>query len=126
MKFVNFTFALAAALTVRAQANDTGALGDAIVVSTNPEGVTYTATLPIKQAFKPEEGRGSVKGDISTTAGPNGRGVIYNITISNLPTSGGPFRKHYFPAIRLNVLTYFQFTISTLILSQKMVTAPRP
>ena len=89
--FSKLAIVLATAVVVRAQ-NDTGALGDAIVVSTNPVGVVYTATLPVKQAFKPEEGHDSVKGVISATAGPNGLGVIYNITISNLPTSGGPFR----------------------------------
>jgi len=93
MKFINLAFALAAALTVRAQGNETGALGNAIVVSTNPVGVIYTATLPVTQAFKPEAGRGSTKGVISATAGPNGLGVSYTITISNLPTSGGPFRQ---------------------------------
>ena len=94
MKLINLAFPLAAALTVRAQDIETGALGDAVVASNNPVGVIYTASLPIKQAFKPEEGRGSVKGVISATAGPNGLGVSYNITISNLPTTGGPFRKY--------------------------------
>jgi hypothetical protein len=33
-------------------------------------------------------------GGISATAGPSGVGVAFTINFSNLPTSGGPFRKY--------------------------------
>jgi hypothetical protein len=90
--------ALAAALltVVGAQTNTfpvTGILGDATVVQNNPRGVVYTATLPTTEFFNPRDPRGNVKGSVSATANPNGVGVSFHVSFSNLPTSGGPFRK---------------------------------
>ena len=62
----------------------TGILGNATIVSTNPKGVTYKATLP-SIAGKPS---GSITGVSS-----NGTGVAFSVAFSGLPTSGGPFRK---------------------------------
>lgn len=70
----------------------TGILGNATVVENNPRGVIYTATLPTKQFFNPEDPRGNIKGSVSGTANANGTGVSFSISFSNLPTSGGPFR----------------------------------
>jgi hypothetical protein len=71
----------------------TGALGNATIVEDNPPGAIYVATLPEKEFFNPNDPRGNVKGSVSATANPNGIGVSFQVTFSNLPTSGGPFRK---------------------------------
>jgi hypothetical protein len=70
----------------------TGLLGNATVVENNPPGVIYTVTLPAKSFFNPDDTRGNIKGIVSATANPNGIGVSFQISFSNLPTSGGPFR----------------------------------
>lgn len=57
-------------------------------------GPVYTATLPEKEFFNPADPRGNVKGSVSATAGPGGVGVAFTVSISNLPTSGGPFLYH--------------------------------
>jgi len=72
----------------------TGILGNATVVEDNPPGLIYTATLPTKQFFNPEDPRGNIKGSVSATANPNGIGVSFNVNFENLPTSGGPFLYH--------------------------------
>lgn len=74
----------------------TGTLGNATVVENNPIGVIYTATLPEKEFFNPEDPRGNIKGSVSATANPDGIGVTFTVSISNLPTSGGPFCKQSF------------------------------
>jgi len=70
----------------------TGTLGNATVVENNPPGPIYVATLPDTEFFNPSDPRGNVKGSVSATANPNGIGVSFQVTFSNLPTSGGPFR----------------------------------
>ncbi|PSS27887.1 hypothetical protein M430DRAFT_72970, partial [Amorphotheca resinae ATCC 22711] len=72
----------------------TGTLGNATVVNNNPVGVVYEATLPTREFFNPEDPRGNIKGSISATANPNGVGVSFKVSFSNLPTSGGPFLYH--------------------------------
>jgi hypothetical protein len=69
-------------------------LGDAIPVLNNPVGPVYTATLPPVQFFNPADPRGNIKGSVSATAAPGGKGVQFTINFSNLPTSGGPFPYH--------------------------------
>src|SRR5947207_3723145 len=54
-------------------------------VSNNPVGPVYVATLPTNI--------GTVQGSISATADTNGNGVRFTVNLSNLPSSGGPFRK---------------------------------
>jgi hypothetical protein len=71
----------------------TGTLGNATVVENNPPGVIYTANLPPTSFVNPADPRGNVKGSVSGTANPNGIGVAFQVSFSNLPTSGGPFRK---------------------------------
>ncbi|KAG9237592.1 superoxide dismutase [Amylocarpus encephaloides] len=86
---------LTALLTcVRAQDITTGALGNATVVDGNPLGVTYVATLPEKSSSNPNDPRGDVKGVVTAAAGANGVGVKFDVSFSNLPTSGGPFLYH--------------------------------
>jgi hypothetical protein len=70
----------------------TGTLGNATTVEDNPPGLIYTATLPTKEFFNSKDPRGNVKGSVSATANPNGIGVSFSVSFSNLPTSGGPFR----------------------------------
>lgn len=70
----------------------TGILGNATVVENNPVGPVYVATLPETEFFNPDDPRGNIKGSVSATANPNGIGVSFQVTFSNLPTSGGPFR----------------------------------
>lgn len=82
---------------VTAQSNTipvTGLLGNATETENNPKGVTYTAHLPDKEFFEPGNTHGSIKGQVSATSGPNGDGVTFEVSFSNLPTSGGPFRTH--------------------------------
>jgi len=93
MRFFSTIIVLATALFVTADPV-TGALGNATEVTNNPVGVVYKAVLPQKQFFNPTDERGNVKGEISATASPNGLGVVYKVTFSNLPTSGGPFPYH--------------------------------
>ncbi|KAG9245995.1 superoxide dismutase [Calycina marina] len=94
MKFISLIFALATALLVNGQTTTPGHLGDARVVSTSPVGVLYTAQLPRTKNFAPENDLGSAKGSISATAAPNGVGVQFNVSIFNLPATGGPFLYH--------------------------------
>lgn len=72
----------------------TGLLGNASVVENNPPGVVYTATLPDKEFFNPNDPRGNIKGSVVAVANPNGIGVSFQINFQNLPTSGGPFLYH--------------------------------
>jgi len=72
----------------------TGTLGNASIPENNPVGLVYTATLPQKQFFNPDDPRGNVQGSISATANPDGIGVRFVVNFSNLPTSGGPFVYH--------------------------------
>ena len=75
----------------------TGAVGQGVqladVVTGNPTGVTYVATLPATPFFKSGSLNGNVQGSISAKAGPGGQGVQYDVTFSNIPKEGGPFRK---------------------------------
>lgn len=71
----------------------TGILGNASAVENNPIGVVYTATLPTTEFNNPSDPRGNVKGSVSAVANSNGIGVSFSVSFSNLPTSGGPFRK---------------------------------
>ncbi|PMD24969.1 hypothetical protein NA56DRAFT_464198 [Hyaloscypha hepaticicola] len=72
----------------------TGILGNASVVEDNPPGVIYTATLPAKSFFDPQDPRGNIKGSVSAVANSNGIGVAFSVDFSNFPTSGGPFLYH--------------------------------
>lgn len=85
----------AAASLVTAQSVKTGDLGNATVVLNNPPGVVYSATLPEtafdKAAFP---NGGNVKGSIAATANPDGIGVWFKVSFSNLPKEGGPFTYH--------------------------------
>jgi hypothetical protein len=83
----------------------TGLLGNATVVQDNPVGATYIAVLPTKEFFNPEDPRGNIKGSVSGTANPNGVGVSFHVTFSNLPTSGGPFRMFHFEMKHMLPLT---------------------
>ncbi|TVY34858.1 Cell surface Cu-only superoxide dismutase, partial [Lachnellula subtilissima] len=86
---------LAALLScVGAQNITTGALGNATVVSNNPPGVVYAASLPTTEFNNPDDPRGNIKGSVAATANPNGIGVSISVSFSNLPTSGGPFLYH--------------------------------
>lgn len=105
MRFINSALLAGAMLLthVAAQSNTvpvTGLLGNATVVNGNPVGVTYVAELPSTEFFNPQDPRGNVKGSISATAGPNGVGVTFQVSFSNLPTSGGPFRMCPFNIIK--------------------------
>jgi len=64
------------------------------VVSGNPAGVTYVATLPAQPFFKAGSLQGNVKGSVSAKAGPGGVGVQYDVQFSNIPKEGGPFSYH--------------------------------
>lgn len=67
---------------------------DAPVVSDNPQGVEYKATLPKQPFFPKAELVGNVKGNVSAVAAPGGKGVRFTVQFENLPKSGGPFSEH--------------------------------
>ncbi|KAI9680712.1 MAG: hypothetical protein M1817_004152 [Caeruleum heppii] len=65
-----------------------GKLGPAAVISDNPTGVTYVATLPDSRTS-------GIRGTVSATAGENGLGVQFTINVSGFPDSAlGPFMYH--------------------------------
>jgi hypothetical protein len=63
-------------------------------VENNPPGVEYDAVTPPNAftTFAYPNG-GNVKGSIKAVANDNGIGVKFEVSFSNLPPSGGPFRK---------------------------------
>ncbi|OCL12959.1 Cu,Zn superoxide dismutase-like protein, partial [Glonium stellatum] len=65
----------------------TGKLGDAPVVTNNPIGASYYATLPNKATE-------SVRGTVYAVSSPTGKGVDFDVTLSGLPAEGGPFLYH--------------------------------
>ncbi|TFB01321.1 Cell surface Cu-only superoxide dismutase [Trichoderma ghanense] len=67
---------------------------DAPVVIDNPQGVEFKATLPKKPFFTGAALVGNVKGSVSATAGPAGKGVRFRVQFENLPKTGGPFLYH--------------------------------
>lgn len=98
MRSFAITSALLSIATIASAQNSTvapatGKLGNAIVSTGNPSGVTYVATFP-EEAFAYPGPQGNVKGSISATAGPNGEGVTFSVNFSNLPKSGGPLMYH--------------------------------
>jgi len=62
---------------------------DAVVVTSNPAGVTYAATLPES---------GTLRGSLSAIATSNGTGVTFTLNLRGLPSSGGPFGTFIFSA----------------------------
>lgn len=75
---------LALAATATAQSST---ITPAPIVTGNPVGASYLATLPIKEGSPL---RGSVQG----STGPDGVGVKFVVNFSGLPSSGGPFMYH--------------------------------
>ncbi|ROV99867.1 hypothetical protein VMCG_06289 [Cytospora schulzeri] len=73
----------------------TAAASSATVVTNNPIGAAYTATLPAtafdKDAY-PDGG--NVKGYVYAASSPDGTGVIFQVKFSGLPSEGGPFLYH--------------------------------
>jgi len=72
---------LAVASAVSAQSST------APVVSSNPVGAKYVATLPEKEGS-------SLTGSIEGTTGPDGKGVKFAVSFAGLPAEGGPFLYH--------------------------------
>ncbi|EGY18390.1 hypothetical protein VD0002_g5519 [Verticillium dahliae] len=72
----------------------TGELGDAPIVEGNPPGVVYEAVLPEDPFFAGVDIEGNVKGSITAISAPDGVGVEFKVTFSNLPKEGGPFAYH--------------------------------
>ena len=62
----------------------TGQLGDAAENLNNPPGAGYYASLPAS---------GGPQGSILASA-DEGQGTVFEVKFSNLPSSGGPFRKY--------------------------------
>ncbi|KAL1892522.1 Cell surface superoxide dismutase [Cu-Zn] 4 [Sporothrix stenoceras] len=73
----------------------TGSRGNATVTINNPSNVAYVATLPaaaFDTAAFPDGG--NVKGRIWAQSRPDGIGVTFSVSFSNLPKTGGPFTYH--------------------------------
>ena len=58
------------------------------VVNSNPLGASFVANLQANEAA----GK-TLKGSITGTSGPNGTGVLWAVSLSGLPATGGPFSK---------------------------------
>ncbi|KAF2199010.1 Cu,Zn superoxide dismutase-like protein [Delitschia confertaspora ATCC 74209] len=56
-------------------------------VNTNPVGASFVATLPAKQGS-------ALRGSVTAVSGANGKGVDFQVSLSGLPLSGGPFMYH--------------------------------
>ncbi|KAH9998061.1 superoxide dismutase [Xylariaceae sp. FL0662B] len=82
------------ASAVLAQNGTTGQLGDATVVTNNPPGKAVVAKLPEQPFFTTGSINGNVKGSVVAKSGPNGEGVDFEVSFSNIPTEGGPFIYH--------------------------------
>ncbi|OJD38707.1 superoxide dismutase [Diplodia corticola] len=80
------TLVLAAAGAVAA-AGVTGKLGDAAVVTNNPAGAVYVATLPNRDDTP-------VRGSITASSVGGGQGVRFQLSISGLPVDDGPYTYH--------------------------------
>jgi len=65
------------------------AQGPAQTVSGNPGGASYIATLPQNQSLP--------NGSLIVSSAPSGIGVSIQVSFSNLPTTGGPFREFVLP-----------------------------
>lgn len=65
----------------------------------NPPGVQYIAVLPTSQ---------SPNGSVVASSTPSGTGVDFQITISGLPSQGGPFRELSHTFLRVQLLTHLQ------------------
>jgi len=96
MRFQSATSVLALVASAAAQGAATGQQGDAVEVKDNPAGVVYAATLPSTAAFKDAyPNGGGPKGEIRAVASPDGKGVMFDVTFSNLPPKElGPFTYH--------------------------------
>ncbi|EKG19509.1 Superoxide dismutase copper/zinc binding protein [Macrophomina phaseolina MS6] len=70
-----------------AAAGATGKLGDAAVITNNPAGAVYAATLPNREDTP-------VRGSIVASSVGGGTGVQFQISISGLPEGEGPFPYH--------------------------------
>lgn len=94
MQTTVLTFAILAMANAQTTINPvTGILGNATTTEENPPGLIFSAALPSTQFFNSGDPRGNVKGLVSATVNPNGIGVSFQVSFSNLPTSGGPFRE---------------------------------
>lgn len=80
--FSKIVSVLAAASVVSAQASTS-----APVITGNPAGVSYVATLP-------EKAGSALRGSLSATSAVDGTGVNFKLSISGLPAEGGPFMYH--------------------------------
>jgi hypothetical protein len=58
---------------------------NAPIVSGNPQAAQYIATLPMNESLP--------TGSLVVSSAPDGNGVQIQVSISHLPSYGGPFRK---------------------------------
>ena len=77
------TIALLGAVAGSLAQEVTGSLGNAAEYLHNPAGAAYQATLPANSP---------VQGSLVAVTNPN-LGVDFAVSFSNLPKTGGPFRK---------------------------------
>ncbi|KAJ4343125.1 Cell surface superoxide dismutase [Cu-Zn] 4 [Ascochyta clinopodiicola] len=75
---------IAAASVVTAQSST---VVPAPVVSGNPKGASYVATLPEQEKY-------TVRGSVAAVSAEDGNGVKFTVSISGLPAEGGPFMYH--------------------------------
>lgn len=75
---------IAAASAVAAQSSP---VVPAPVVSGNPKGASYVATLPEQEKY-------TVRGSVAAVSAEDGNGVKFTVSISGLPAEGGPFMYH--------------------------------
>lgn len=75
---------IVAAAAVSAQSP---AVVPAPVVSDNPKGASYIATLP-------EQTKYTVRGSVAAVTAEDGNGIKFSVSVSGLPAEGGPFMYH--------------------------------
>lgn len=76
---------LAAAVSAQSDTTPvTGKLGDAKVVTDNPAGVAFYATLVPSTKY-------SIQGSVLASTSSDRTGVNFQVSISGLPSEGGPF-----------------------------------
>ncbi|EEP81024.1 conserved hypothetical protein [Uncinocarpus reesii 1704] len=66
---------------------ETGKLGDADETQNNPFRTVYEATLLAKEGT-------NLRGSVTVSGSPDGRGIIYNVDFTGFPAEGGPFTYH--------------------------------
>ncbi|KAF2463182.1 Cu,Zn superoxide dismutase-like protein [Lindgomyces ingoldianus] len=84
---LSILIAVLGAAAIASAQSATPSAANAPEVTGNPIGASYLAVLP-------EKAGSTVRGSISASSSPDGKGVLFQVALSGLPTEGGPFMYH--------------------------------